>query len=253
MGGLFNNPRSVFMDEQPITPDEEVKTGAKEALPENTETDGAALPANEQEQSQTQGDEETSVPAVDDKLTSFAKGLGIEDVSALSERELKLLKVAKDNQAEFQRQAQKASELEKTLSTSARQDIDAATESGEVDAAQLALAEVAALKLQNSVSNFFLTNPDAKQHEQEMVKLITDRPQLGAMVKQGALSIPDLYAMVRGSDPTVVAEAKAQGGKQALQQLANKQLAKAVPGSATTASLSTQEKKDPFLEAFDSE
>lgn len=239
------------MDE-PITSDEEVVTGAGEALPEESQESEAALVAQEQEEGQPQTGDEESVPQVDDKLQSFAKGLGIEDVSSLSDRELKLLKVAKDNQAEYQRNAQKASELEKTISKGTRDAIDSAAANGE-DPVNIALAEIASLKLQTSVNGFFSNNPEAKEHEQEMVKLVTDRPEIGQLVRQGALSVSDLYAMVKGLDGSAVEEAETKGAKKALQQLANKQLAKAVPGSATTSALSPSEKKDPFLEGFDSQ
>lgn len=235
------------MTEQTTTVEQTEDAGAATALPADDQQDTAALAANEQ--SQTQGDASASLPEVDDKLQSFAKGLGIEDVSALSEREMKLLKVAKDNQAEYQRNAQKASELEKTLTTGTQQAIADAQETGDVDSVQLVMAEVAALKLQNTVNNFFSSNPEAKQHEQAMVKLVTDRPEIGQLVRQGALSVADLHTMVRGSDTTVVDEAKTQGATEALQQLANKQLATAVPGAATTSAVSPQ-KGDPLMELW---
>jgi hypothetical protein len=239
------------MDDEPITPDDVVDTGAEQALPEETNDDGAAL-ATQEQKDQPQGDADASVPEADDKLKSFAKGLGIEDISDLSERESKLLKVAKDNQAEFQRKAQESSELKKAVSSDAQQAITDAVNEGTVDDAQLALAQVAALKLENSVDKFFNNNPDAKQYEAAMVKEISDRPEIGSLVLQGQLSVNDLYAMVRGGDKKIVQEAKTQGGKEALQQLANKQIAKAVPGSATTSSYSSSEKKDAFSAGFDS-
>lgn len=236
-------------EDEPILPD-----GAEEALPSQDQDDSAALAAQEQNNSQSQGEEEASLPEQvnDDKLKSFAKGLGIEDVSELSDRELKLLKVAKDNQAEFQRNAQKASELEKSLTKSNAQAIAEATTNGEIDTAELALARVAALELQTAVNSFFNSNPDAKQHEQAMVKLVADRPEVGLLVRQGALSVADLYSMARGGDQSIVTEAEAKGGQKALQQLANKQIAKAVTGSATTSSYSASGKKDAFEEGFDS-
>lgn len=237
-------------EDEPILPD-----GDDTSLPSKDQDDSAALAAKEQKNDQPEGEEEkeASLPDKpdDDKLRSFAKGLGIEDMSELSERELKLLKVAKDNQAEYQRNAQKASELEKSLTKSNAEAIADATTHGEIDTAELALARVAALELQTSVNSFFNSNPDAKEHEQAMVKLVTDRPEVGLLVRQGALSVPDLYALARGGDQSIVAEAEAKGGKQALQQLANKQVAKAVPGSATTSSYSS-DKKDAFSEGFDS-
>lgn len=239
------------MDEQTTTDEPILPDGADTALPTGDQDDSAALATQEQKNSQTQGDATAPVPEVDDKLKSFAKGLGIEDISDLSERETKLLKVAKDNQAEYQRKAQESSELKKTVSGDAQQAIADAVNTGTVDDAQLALAQVAALKLENSVDKFFNSNPDAKQHETAMVKLITDRPEIGVLVRQGQLSVGDLFSMVRGGDQKIVEEAKNQGGKEALQQLANKQLAKAVPGSATTSSYSS-DKKDAFSAGFDS-
>jgi hypothetical protein len=236
-------------EDEPILPD-----GAEEALPSQDKDDAAALAAKEQKESQPQGEEKASLPEQvdDEKLKSFAKGVGIEDISDLSERELKLLKVAKDNQAEYQRNAQKASELEKTLTKSNAQAIADATNNGEVDTAELALARVAALELQTSVNTFFTSNPEARQHEQAMVKLVADRPEVGLLVRQGALSVSDLYSMVRGGDQSLVTEAKTKGAQEALQQLANKQVAKAVPGSATTSAYSASGKKDAFSEGFDS-
>lgn len=228
------------MDEQTTTAEQTNDAGAQGALPADGQQNAAALAAQEQNNGQSQGDATASLPD-DDKLKSFAKGLGIEDISNLSERESKLLKIAKDNQAEFQRNAQKASELEKTISSGTQQAIAEATASGTVDPVDIALARVAALELQTSVNGFFGSNPEAKQHEQAMVKLVTDRPEIGQLVRQGALSVSDLYSMARGSDSNAVNEAKTQGAQEALQQLANKQTAAAVPGAATTSAVTPKE------------
>jgi len=236
------------MDEQTTTVQQD-DSGAQGALPEDKKQDTAALEANEQKNSQTQGDENKSLPEVDDKLKSFAQGLGIEDVSSLNERELKLLKVAKDNQAEFQRNAQKASQLEKTVLDGTQEAIAEAKTNGTADAGQIALAEIASLKLQNAVNGFFSENPDAKAHEEDMVSLVENRPELKALVREGALTLTDLYAMAVGSNPNTVNDAKAQGGQQALQQLANKQTATAVHGAATTSAMAPA-KGDPLMELW---
>lgn len=238
------------MAEQTTTDEQTVDTGAETALPADGAQDTAALTANEQEKTnQTQGDAAASLPEVDDKLRSFAKGIGIENVESLSEQEMKLLKIAKDNQAEYQRTAQQASKLEKTISTDAQQVIADAAADGSASTADLALARVAALELSQNVNNFFTANPEAREAEQDMVKIVTERPEIGQLVRSGAFSINDLYALSRGSNPQVVEQAKAQGGQQALQQLANKQTAAAVPGAATTSAV-TPPKGDRLMELW---
>ncbi len=181
-------------------------------------------------------------PSNDDNL-EWLKNKGIdptspEAVTAIAEK-------WREAERGMHAKTQKASELERNISNANQQQITEAAANG-TDAAELALARVAALEVQNSVNNFFLNNPDAKQHEEAMVKIISERPEIGYMVRTGNLGIQDLYAMTVGSN---IDSIKAQGGQQALQQLANKQTATAVQGAATTSAL-TPQKGDRLMDLW---
>lgn len=228
------------MENETTTGTPQVNDGATTAQPNEP-----VAPAATQPTEPTNASEPTEPVATDNLEWLKNKGIDPSDPQAVT----KVAEMYRNAEKAMHVNAQKASELEKTISGGAQQAIADATASGEVDTAELALARVAALELQASVNTFFSNNPDAKQHETAMVKLVTDRPEIGQLVRQGALSVADLHTMVRGSDTTVVDEAKSQGATEALQQLANKQLATAVPGAATTSAVSPQ-KGDPLMELW---
>ena len=161
------------------------------------------------------------------------KGIDPSDPEAVT----KVAEMYRNAEKAMHQSTAKASELEKTVLGGTKQAIDEAAANGTADTAEIALARVAALELQNTVNGFWAENPDAKQHEQAMVALVNERPEIGQLVRQGALSISDLHAMVKGSNPATETEAKTQGAQEALQQLANKQTAAAVPGAATTSAM----------------
>lgn len=214
-------------------------------------------PAAVDEGAQAQPDEQTPVvaesqpdaaeselpkPSQDDNL-AWLKNKGIEDPTSPD-----AIAAIADKWRTAEREMHKKTEeskLNKTITTENQQVIADASAAG-ANPADIALARVQALEVQTSVNSFFMSNPEAKQHEEEMVKIISERPQVGQMVRSGALGIDDLYAMTVGRNPDGI---KAQGGQQALQQLANKQTAAAVPGVATTGALSTK-KADPIMEVW---
>lgn len=240
-----NNPTTVAPADDtgadaPILPDEDA------ALPSDTQADSTAeTTASEQEQTSS-GDEKKSLPdEIDDKLKRFAKGQGIDDVSELSPREMSLLKSAYDNKAEQDRARQKASQLEKSL---------VATPSGaSADAADPDLRErLDRIEMTQNVNTFFAENPDAKALEEKMANIVTERPEIGQLVKSGYLSVSDLYDLARGSDTSRDEQLKADGGREALKKVASKQQAKAVPGHATSSQLTDNEPEDAFLKAFES-
>jgi hypothetical protein len=225
--------------DEPILPD-----GAEEALPSEDQEDSAALAAKEPENSQTQGDEETSVPEVDDdKLKAWAgsKGIDLDSPSAI-----KAAKIAMDSQAEFQRKAQKASELEKSIVGSSEKVTGQPAAADDIGRLQ---STVNNLLIKDQVNTFFSRDDVDKSMRPKMAGMVKSDPNLGALVEQGYLSLERLYDMARGADSERV---RAEGAQKALQQLANKQTAKAVPGGATTSSFSVSGKKDAFEAGFDS-
>lgn len=239
------------MADQTTTTDDVQQTGAQEALPvesapevavqETTETtpteeqkvdETVEQPAGEKQESEG-GD--TPVPE-DDKLAKFAKGQGIDNLAELSEREKKLLKVAYDNNAEYQRNRQRASELEKSASDAADQEIATYEEqSGET------LSEtdkmVRKLVVRDNVRTFFENKPEAKPFEKAMIEELQKKPYLKD-------DLDTLYA-VAVVNSGGVDSVKSQAKQETLQSLAQKQQAAVPTGAATT---SGTPKAKPFAE-----
>lgn len=212
-----------------------VDTGAVEALPETQETTADSTNEVSSSESTNEGAEteakaEEALPEADegaDKLASFAKGQGIEDVSELSEREQKLLKVAYDNNAEFQRNRQKATELEKTLSTAS--DSYAEEVAGSTGQDPELLKRVQRVEVKDAVRDFWDSNPEARSLEKEMVQELQVRPHLAG-------DLEALYAVVRSKNSEAV---KSQVKQDTLKSLANKQQASVPSGNATSSTVSS--------------
>lgn len=191
-------------------PDEnEETTAAVENIAEESETGAEALPD-------------------DDKLQSFAKGQGIEDISQLSEREKSLLKSAYDSKVEYTQKRQRASELEKTMSgmsdESAEQIAQATGQNPEV------LKRIQRMEVQNSIRDFWDENPEARPFEAEMAKIAVESGLYGspeAILKAS-------YAMAAGGS------LKSQGKQEALKSLAHKQQAAVPRGNAVTSSMTSE-------------
>ena len=221
--------------EEPTTTVEPVESGAEPALPvEDVQPTADATPVAEPSEP-SEGGVEAPIPEVDDKLQSFAKGQGIDDISALTEREMKLLKVAKDNQAEFQRNRQKASELEKTIESTANDNVDELAANTGQDPELLRI--VRGLQVKETVRDFWDSHPEAKAYEQEMIKVHAEKPYLA-----GDLEALYATALVKSGGLDTV---KSQGKREVLTNLAQKQQATAPIGNATN---SGAPKAKPFNE-----
>lgn len=224
------------MDEQTTTGEEAQATGAETALPVEGNQTPAAPASSEEPGTPSGGGSEDSLPEADDRLKSFAKAQGIEDMSNLSERELRLLKVARDNQAEFQRNRQKATEMEKTMTAmsddSAQQTAEATGQDPEV------LKRLQRMEVKQSIGDFWDENPNARKYEKEMAKIAVDSGLFGspeAILKAS-------YAIALSDDQAAV---KSQGKREALESLAHKQQAAVPTGNATTSGIP---KEKPFEE-----
>jgi len=223
------------MDDNSTTEEVTQTTGATEALPVQGDQTSAETQTTEQPSEASEGEQESSLPEADDKLKNFAKAQGIEDLSELSERELRLLKVAKDNQAEFQRNRQKASELEKSIgAVSDEYAEEAAAQTGENPEV---LKRLQRMEVKDAVREFWDSNPDAQQYEQKMVEILQQRPHLAG-------DLESLYAVARMQAGGVDA-AKSQGKREALESLAQKQQAAVPKGNATNSSDMTGSKITP--------
>lgn len=230
------------MDEQPTTGQEVQPTGAPEALPVANSPEPAAPVANEEPSKPNPGGSADPLPNEDDeKLASFAKGQGIEDLSDLTDRERSLLKSAYDNQAEFQRNRQKVSELEKNLGSASDDYAEQVAQQTGQDPELL--KRLQRVEVKEAVRDFWNT-PDANGNmpdrslEPAMVELLNDKPHLAG-------DLDSLYAtaMVKSGK---FAAAKSQGKREALESLAQKQQAAVPTGNATNSSATPGAK--PFEE-----
>lgn len=231
------------MDEQTTTAEGTQETGAETtALPvQDDQATAAPVTNDEQTETSTEGEQTASLPEVDDKLASFAKGQGIDDITDLTPRERSLLKSAYDNQAEFQRNRQKATELEKTMSTMSDESAEQAAEQTGQDPE--VLKRLQRMEVKDSIRDFWDTHPEARKYEAEMAKIA---------VESGIYGTPEAilkaaYAMALSNDTDSV---KSQGKKEALESLAHRQQAAVPTGAATT---SVMPKDKPFNELSISE
>jgi oligoendopeptidase F len=137
----------------------------------------------------------------------------------------------------IQKAVQSYREAEKQLhkTSQERSDLKKVVESGEftqpIDDTEAALlrSELEQMKLENKVNSFWTQNPDAKEYEDSMVELLSERPHL-------ASDLEALFALAKvksGDD-------KRAGGKEALEKLATKQKASIVTGAATQSASAEQ-------------
>lgn len=151
-------------------------------------------------------------------LNKFATAKGY-DPEKLSDGERKALDMARNAEKRMHEATEKARELETTAVGQVPVEY-----TGNTQVDTLAKS-VNTLLIQNNVRDFFSNNPEARQYEPKMAEIVTARPHL-----QNDLDA--LYALAR-TDPSVEADIKAQGGKEALTALAQKQ-SQIPPGAGAT-------------------
>lgn len=189
---------------------EAVTTGHNDDLVITTDNNGT--PTLEPVASQSEGAEaataepqaqtEAQAPVDDVQEWAAKKGLPLNDP-------VKLAQMYRDAEKKMHEATEKARELEtvtaqvSSIDYTGDPNIDNLTET------------VNALLVQNSVRDFFNSNPEAREYESKMAEIVMARPHL-----KGDLDA--LYALAK-NDPSRDAEIKQQGGYEALQNLAQKQ------------------------------
>lgn len=176
------------------------------------DTHDAGQDSDDEPQDGSTRSKEASSDVEDDGLAKFAKSQGIEDMSELSERELRILKVARDNQKSA-RNKPKSDELKDTISevhkpVQAEEDDFEARERRRDE-------EIAQIRAENRANSFFYENPEAREYEQDMAKLIVaeaqkyTNPEEGRRAAQYIASDLDRLLVLakasRGSDDVVAA------------------------------------------------
>jgi len=225
--------------DETTTVDQPQDAGEQDALPANENTDAADNTQQVSDDTTNQPTEGGNEPVpegekkVEDKLASFAKGQGIENVSELSEREQKLLKVAYDNNAEFQRTRQKATELEKSVTTQSDEYAEQVAEQTGKDPELL--KRLARVEVKETVRDFFDSNPQAKEIEKDLIAELKQRPHL-------VNDLEALYAVTKSRNEGKI---KSEGAQEALNKLAQNQQAAVPTGNATNSNQMTGSKITP--------
>jgi hypothetical protein len=216
---------------QPVT---DVSTQAADVQP-------ASEPSNPsqdapQSDAEPQATADDSAPQVDEKLQKYAKSQGLELDSPSA---IKAAQIAMKNQSEATRTYQRASELEKTVSTVSDQYAEA--EAAQTGQDPELLKTVRGLQIENAVNKFWntpLANGDLpdKGLEQAMIAEVQSKPYLAG-------DFESLYATAlfkSGSAENVKSQAK----RETLEELAHTQTAAVPRGNATNSSMTPAEK--PF-------
>lgn len=227
--------------EETTTTEAPASTGAIEAQPNA----GVGVSAATQPTESTTTTEESQAVSSDDNLSWLRnKGIDPSDPEAVA----KVAKMYRDAERTMHQSTQKASELESVLRTQGDVAVTSANAQGDPVAALA--AEVQALKMEQTVTAFMAATPDAKEYEPKMAALVNENPTMGELVRAGYLTVQQLYHIAKGSDSGRDDSLKTEGGREALQRVADKQQGKAVHGQATNSDFSSEQKTDPFRDAL---
>lgn len=160
-------------------------------------------------------------------LAKFAKGQGINDLSELSERELSLLKMARDNKSAFDKSKQTQLKLEESSN-------DLATLGDEATDIQKLNAKVANLEFSSKKAEF-LRGKDTTL-EPVMAQIVADaRQELGDDYARGLLgNLPFLYKLAEGRKPADTSAAIEQAKKEERTSMNQSLTASAGGADATT-------------------
>lgn len=199
--------------------------GMAVSQPEEAEQAEAVETTNEPEE---QVAEATSEPSEEDEqLARFAEAKGLE---LDSDNAKKAAKMAMNAKKLMHNKANKASELERTMSgmsdESAEQVASATGQDPEV------LKRIQRMEVKDSIRDFWDSNPDARQYEAEMATIAVESGLFGspeAILKAS-------YAIAQSQNSEAL---KSQGKQEALKSLAHKQQAAVPRGNAVTSSMTS--------------
>jgi hypothetical protein len=226
--------------------------GADSALPDDS-IDHSADEQHDADSSDNSQDSDHSDSAADastddgssddDGLVRFAKSQGIDDLSALSDREKQLLKVAHDNVKEYRNKPKDDGEALRRAAQDAHSvsDEELEDEDPAVAEAKLARAEMAQLRAENRVNDFYKKNPDAVDYQDDMRDILvrtieTDGKEAARYLTSDMSRLLALAKYERGDTGDAARE---QGRRAEREELRRRQEAGA--GTARAASQSTRQ------------
>lgn len=184
--------------------------GVQETQPEVEQTETAESNVTE--------DSSPTEPSEGDDLSKWAesKGINLEDPESVH----KLAKSYREAEKKLHETTQTKSQLEKQLVPA--DGVPQYTPDGNLDV----YSEVQNVKTQLNLQNFYMENPDARDYDEKMAQIALEKPELGLYAKNsGDFSV--LLAMAKQGDE------RREGGREALERLADKQRAAVASPAAT--------------------
>lgn len=184
--------------------------GVQETQPEVEQTETAESNVTE--------DSSPTEPSEGDDLSKWAesKGINLEDPESVQ----KLAKSYREAEKKLHETTQTKSELEKQLVPA--DGVPQYTPDGNLDV----YSEVQNVKTQLNLQNFYMENPEARSYDEKMAQIALEKPELGLYAKNsGDFSV--LLAMAKQGDE------RREGGREALERLADKQRAAVASPAAT--------------------
>ena len=219
--GAIQNINGIAIDEQGMAIAEPETAEPAEAVTTTTEPEVQTVEA-------TEPLTETEVSTEDEQLKKFAEAKGLE---LDSDNAKKAAKMAMNAERLMHDKTKRASELERTMSTmsdsSAEQVASITGQDPEV------LKRLQRMEVKNSISEFWDSNPNAKQYESEMAEIATTAGLYGS--PEAILKASYAIAVSNNTDAL-----KSQGKQEALRSLAQKQQAAVPTGNAVNSSMTSQ-------------
>ncbi len=203
----------------------QLEAATEEAGSHTEESDSA----NDSGEVDTTSSNEKSSQPEDTELTKWAQAKGLE---LTTETEIKMAKMARESEkAMHSAKSDKSVLQEEAMKTN--------------DSADPIAEKLASLEAKVAISDFYNANPDARAYDEKMGEALAEDPALLEYVRSTG-NISAVYGIVKSQDSAKEAESfKKEGGREALTQLASKQQAAAVKGSAVNSAPSSSEKITP--------
>ena len=229
------------MENEPTTPAASQEPGVPVTQPVEQPAEAASTPA---EPISTPSPTEPAAPATENLEEEFdAEAFWANKGIDLSTPEGRLAAAKSQREAEqkMHQATQKASDIEKNLN---EQPLAEATTD---PALQDALTRTARVETTLQVERWKSSMGITPEQDEALGQYLVDNPQKAWMVKNGHLTLDDVYAL-SGVGKADTAALKAEGKREALQTLATKQLTTAPSGNAATSAPAPQ--SDPILDVL---
>jgi hypothetical protein len=183
---------SDIRDESLLERDSEQNSAVEHQDSDSSESNESDTDSSSSESNDDSSDE-------DKGLAKFAKSQGIDDLTDLTEREIKLLKVARDNVREQRKQLEEAANQRKV-----EDEIKDLHQPDENDGQDEVLAKrLARLEVKEVTDKFWNENSDDRKYESEMAKLLLkEKEEYG----------PEAARLLANNLPRLLREAKASAG-----------------------------------------